>query len=32
MVFEWLESVPVDTADLRNCGVSEDRRVMSPEV
>jgi len=29
MVYDWLESVPVDGADPRNRGVTEDRRVMS---
>lgn len=29
MVFDWLESVPVDASDPRNAGVTEDRRVMS---
>jgi hypothetical protein len=29
MVFDWLESVPVDASDRRNVGVTEDRRVMS---
>jgi len=29
MVFDWLESVPVDQTDSGNYGVTEDRRVMS---
>jgi hypothetical protein len=31
MVFDWLDSVPVDRADPRNHGVGEDRRVLSGE-
>jgi hypothetical protein len=31
MVFDWLESVPVDQSDSRNHGVTEDRRVMTRE-
>jgi Transposase DDE domain len=29
MVFDWLESVPVDSSDRRNAGVTEDRRVAT---
>jgi Transposase DDE domain len=31
MVFDWLESVPVDSSDPRQRGVTEDRRVLSRE-
>lgn len=31
MVFDWLESVPIDHSDPRNHGVTEDRRVMTRE-
>src|SRR5512140_542928 len=31
MVFDWVESVPVDRSDPRNHGVTEDRRVRTRE-
>ena len=31
MVFDWMESVPCDPSDVRNHGVTEDRRVRTRE-